>query len=393
MFRHNFKYSLKVLFKNKALIFWTFAFPIILGIFFNMAFSNIENSEKLKVIDIAIIDNQEFNENEIFKQVFQNLSDEKNEDRMFNTKYVSLEEAKEMLENEEITGYILFENKEAKITVGSSGVNETILRYVVDEIQSNSEIVQNLANKEIERNISENNFNINYEKIYTDLSELIEKQDVELNNISNKNLSYTMIEYYTLIAMTCLYGGTISMYITNYKLANMNSVGKRTSISPIQKGKMLLGSLLASYVIQLLGIAILFIFTVFVLKVDFGSNLPLIILLACVGSFVGLTLGVAVATLIKTNENTKIGILIAVTMLGCFLSGMMGITMKYVVDTNAPIINKVNPVSMITDGFYSLYYYDTLERYFFNVISLLIFSIVAIAISYRGLRRQKYDSI
>lgn len=393
MFRHNFKYSLKVLFKNKALIFWTFAFPIILGIFFNMAFSNIENSEKLKVIDIAIIDNQEFNENEIFKQVFQNLSDEKNKDRMFNTKYVSLEEAKEMLENEEITGYILFENKEAKITVGSSGVNETILRYVVDEIQSNSEIVQNLANKEIEKNISENNFNIDYEKIYTDLSELIEKQDVELNNISNKNLSYTMIEYYTLIAMTCLYGGTISMYITNYKLANMNSVGKRTSISPIQKGKMLLGSLLASYVIQLLGIAILFIFTVFVLKVDFGSNLPLIILLACVGSFAGLTLGVAVATLLKTNENTKIGILIAVTMLGCFLSGMMGITMKYVVDTNAPIINKINPVSMITDGFYSLYYYDTLERYFFNVISLLIFSIVAIAISYRGLRRQKYDSI
>ena len=80
-------------------------------------------------------------------------------------------------------------------------------------------------------------------------------------------------------------------------------------------------------------------------------------------------------------------------MLGCFLSGMMGITMKYVVDTNAPIINKVNPVSMITDGFYSLYYYDTLERYFFNIVSLLIFSIVAIAISYRGLRRQKYDSI
>ncbi len=53
---------------------------------------------------------------------------------------------------------------------------------------------------------------------------------------------------------------------------------------------MLLGSLLASYVIQLLGIAILFIFTVFVLKVDFGSNLPLIILLACMGSFAGLTL-------------------------------------------------------------------------------------------------------
>ena len=49
MFIHNFKYILKALFKNKMLIFWTFAFPIILGTFFNMAFSNIENSEKLDV--------------------------------------------------------------------------------------------------------------------------------------------------------------------------------------------------------------------------------------------------------------------------------------------------------------------------------------------------------
>ena len=80
-------------------------------------------------------------------------------------------------------------------------------------------------------------------------------------------------------------------------------------------------------------------------------------------------------------------------MLGCFLSGMMGITMKYIVDKNIPIINKINPASMITDGFYSLYYYDTLDRFFFNIISLLLFSIIMFIISYNGLRRQKYDNI
>ena len=99
--------------------------------------------------------------------------------------------------------------------------------------------------------------------------------------------------------------------------------------------------------------------------------------------------GIAVATLIKANENAKTGILIAITMLGCFFSGMMGITMKYII----PIINKINPAGMITDGFYSLYYYDTLDRYYFNIISLLIFSAFMIFISIRGLRRQKYDSI
>ena len=57
MFLHNFKYSLKTLFRNKTLIFWTFAFPIILGTLFNLAFKDIEKNEMLEIIDIAVVDN------------------------------------------------------------------------------------------------------------------------------------------------------------------------------------------------------------------------------------------------------------------------------------------------------------------------------------------------
>ena len=67
--------------------------------------------------------------------------------------------------------------------------------------------------------------------------------------------------------------------------------------------------------------------------------------------------------------------------------------MKYLFDKNIPIINLINPASMITDGFYALYYYDTLDRYFFNVISLIIVSLVMMGLSFISLRRQKYDSI
>lgn len=42
MFFHNFLYSLKVLFRNKPLMFWSFAFPIVLGLLFNLAFKDIE---------------------------------------------------------------------------------------------------------------------------------------------------------------------------------------------------------------------------------------------------------------------------------------------------------------------------------------------------------------
>ena len=87
MFLHNFKYAFKILFRNKTLIFWTFAFPIILGTLFNLAFSNISNSEKLDLINIAVIDNEEFNNNVLFKDSIKTLSDKNNSDRIFKTKF------------------------------------------------------------------------------------------------------------------------------------------------------------------------------------------------------------------------------------------------------------------------------------------------------------------
>ena len=393
MFIHNLKYSIKTLFRNKMLIFWTFAFPIIMATLFNMAFSNIENSEKLEIIDIAIVNNEEFKNNEIFKETFKSLSDEKNEDRLFNTQYVTEQKAKELLENDEISGYLILENEVPKIIVTTSGINETILKNVTEEIIQISEIVKSLAESEIKKEIMAGNYNIDYEKMYKEIIEKNQKEEAKIENISNKNLSYTMIEYYTLIAMSCLYGGILGMVAINQNLANMSNNGKRISIAPTSKGKLVFSSVIASYITQIIGLSLLFLYTIFVLKVDYGTNLPLIILLGLVGSFAGLSMGLAIGTVLKTNEGIKTGILISITMLGCFLSGMMGITMKYIIDKNVPIVNKLNPASMITDGFYSLYYYDTLDRYFFNITSLLIFAFIMIGISIFSLRRQKYDSI
>lgn len=393
MFIHNFKYSLKALLRNKMLIFWTFAFPIILGTLFKVAFSNIENSEKLDIINIAIVQNEEFENNEAFKTSFEKLSDENNEDRLFNTQYTTKKEAKDLLNKGEIIGYMELKQNRPVLTFVTNGIDETVFKHVAEEIVQTSDIIKQLSQTQIQKQIASGNYIINYDEIYNKAIEMAKEDNVELKNISNSNLSYTMIEFYTLIAMTCLYGGMLSMVSINQILANMSNKGKRIAVSPTKKSIIILSSLLASYIVQLIGLAILFLYTLFVLGVDYGSNTGLIILLAIVGSFAGLALGTFVGTIFKASENTKTGILIALTMLGCYLSGMMGITMKYVVDKNVPIINKINPASMITDGFYSLYYYDRLDRYWFNIASLLIFALILIVISFFSLRRQKYDSI
>lgn len=398
MFFHNFKYTLKTLFKSKMLIFWTYAFPLILGTFFYMAFSNIENSEKLEIISIALVETEE--ENRIYKEVFETLSTE-GENRIFTTQYLEEKEAKNKLSKKEISGYIVLE-KTPKIVVNQSGINETILKLVVEEIEEMTIISKNVLNIEmfkkmtLEKNrVSENQLDDYawYYEIYKKVMEVQNEYEANLQDVSNANLSYTMIEFYTLISMTCLYGGILGMVVINQNMPNMSNKGKRISISPLSKGKLIFSSVFASYIVQLIGLSLLFFYTVFVLHVEYGTNLPLIILLALIGSLSGLSLGIFVASILKTNENTKTGIMISVTMFGCFLSGMMGVTMKYIVDKNFPLLNKINPASMITDGFYSLYYYSTQSRFYFNIISLLVFSSILLFFATLSLRRQKYDSI
>jgi ABC-2 type transport system permease protein len=392
---HQFTYALKSLFRNKMLIFWTFAFPIIMAFFFNIAFSNIVEDEKLDVFPIAIVQNQEWNNDEIFQKSIEALGKENSEDRLFSLHYTANEqEAKKLLEDEEITGYLIVEKEDPKIVVKKSGIEETVFQNVIQEIEKQKNIVVDLITQKIEEQMKQGITTIDQEKIINEeVQSVQEKGTYTAQKNENNHLDYTMIEYYTLIAMACLYGAILGMTAINNLLANMSTKGMRVSVAPVKRMKMIISSSLAALVTQIIGLVLLFAFTLLIIKVDYGEKIFPIILLAFVGALAGLSLGVFVGTVLKRKEDTKMGILIAVTMLGCFFSGMMGITMKYIIDTTVPIINKINPASMITDGFYALYYYSGLERYWVNVISLVIFSIVLIALSTIALRRQKYDSI
>lgn len=379
MFIHNFKYSLKILLKNKSLLFWTFIFPIILGTLFKLAFSNIEKKETLSTFDIAIVENEEFKNNLMYKKTFEALGNPANDERLFNIKYVSLEQAKSLLENSSVVGYLILKDNEPTIYVNDSGINETVLKVTVEKITDKISIYQNLINQ-----------NVDIDAINSIVNEV--ENDIKINDISSNNLSYTNIEYYTLLAMTSLYGGLISMFLSNKHSANISSVGKRTSVSKLPKNKLILSNLLASYLVELLGLIIVYLYSLFILKVDFGTNNIYVILLLLTGGLCGLSIGTFIASF-KVSENSKTGILIAFTMISCFFAGMYGITMKYLVDKSLPFINKINPTGLITDGFYSLYYYESYSRYFTDIISLIIISVILVSISLISLRRNKYDSI
>lgn len=393
MFWHNFKYTLQIIFRDHALVFWTFAFPIILGAFFYLAFSNITSNESLNIINIAVVDNETWQNDQIFRPALDELSSDDSVDQLFHTQYVSRDTADQLLADGEISGYLLLEPTKAPsdpsaaisktpalntptIFADKSDINSTILQFAIESIAEQASIIETVAKEDSAR-----------------LAALAHAHVANLVDQSGSNLDYTMIEYYSLIAMSCLYGGLIGMVAVNQLLANMSTSGKRIAVSPASKSLLILGATLASYIVQLLGLALLFAFLIFVLHVDFGASLAPVVLLSLVGSFAGLTLGIFLASTVRSNPNLKVGLVLAITMTGCFFAGMMGPSMKYIIDTNLPLLNRLNPANLITDGFYALYYYDTLDRYWGNIITLVIISLVMLAVSVYSLRKEQYDRL
>ena len=229
MLLHNFMYSLLVLLRSRGLVFWTIAFPLIMAVLFNLAMSNIESSEKFQKIDIAVVQSEDYDNNMIFKNALEALS---GEDGLFRIKETDLKTAESMLNEKSITGYLTFSGDDVAVTVKNSGINETILCRVMNEIKSDSEIVVSGGTDVINQKIASGEFNINYEDIFREETEKLTGGELKFKDTSPAHMSYVMIEYYSLIAMACLYSGLLTIVLIDNKMPDISAVGKRCSVSP-----------------------------------------------------------------------------------------------------------------------------------------------------------------
>jgi len=378
MFAQIFINRLKCLLRDRETVFWTVAFPLVLSVFFNLAFSNLDKSETFNPVNVAVVNDENYQNNIFFKAALNEVS--KGDDRLFNLMEVTEEEAERLLSSNSIDGYITV-GSSLKLIVGKSGINQNIIKSFIDNYLHTFSTVNNILvkNPAGSRALFEN---LSQRVSYT---REVSPSSAAPNNVLNY--------FYTLIAMACFYGCFWGMREITDIQADLSSLAARINTAPVHKMKAFIYSLCASLLIHLVEMAILLSFLRFVLNVDFGSRTGYVILTVILGSIAGLSFGAFVSALVKKSEGFKIGIMIGATMIGSFLAGMMYQNMKYIVAKKVLLLSYLNPVNLLTDAFYCLYYYDTLKRYAINMGLLTIFIIVFWTGTYLVIRRRKYASI
>ncbi len=167
--------------------------------------------------------------------------------------------------------------------------------------------------------------------------------------------------FYNLLAMVSMYCGTAGCLIAIQNQGNMSAIGARKNVSPTHKLKDITGELAVNILFRFLCILISFAFIILVLRIPLNTRLPFALLAIFIGCTTGMTMGFFIGAIGNMSENVKTGLVMVITMGGSFLSGLMAGNMRIVVDTYCPVINRINPTALISDMFYSLAIYDSLE--------------------------------
>lgn len=378
----NFKYALLRLMRNKANLFWILVFPIVLGCFFKIAFSNITASESFHTIPVAVVEGNSADAT-AFHTMIEQLSGD-SEDAMLSATFCDDKKARTLLEKGKVDG-IFYTTDTVELVVNSdlsdASINQSILQSLLTQYYLNRDLIVQI--------LTTNPGNI--ESLVDSIGQSVDTRK-EVSLTRNNTDTYDQY-FYNLIAMACLYTamGGINLAINNS--ANLSSLAARKTIAPAKRAALIGTELLAIILFESLLNMVSFLFIVTVLGIHMTTHLGLAMLTILISTTFSITFGMFLGCVGPKSEGGKTGLMFAVVMPLCFLSGLMMGTMRMVVEKYAPFVNRINPAALISDSFYALNNYDTLTRYTGNILTLLLMTVLFLIISILVTRRKTYASL
>lgn len=378
MFLRLFSYRIRILLRNRSLLFWTLAFPIVLGLLFNLAFGNLDQITALESSTVGIVATDD-TQKESFEAV---LKEVKNDDEvLFKGRELSKKAAQQQLSEDKIAGYFEFTGTNIELFVSKSTVQQTILKELLNQYLQNSDKIETLMAagvlqpQEINQVLSQKNF--------------VAAEDV------SGNFNLKSFYFFTLVGMTIMYGFMWGLHNANDQQANQSPEGMRLCLIPRNKLLVSFANMLASFVLFLIQICLILLFYHFVYRVEFGNHWNYILLVSGLGAFTSISFGTLIGNLFaKLDFQQKISIGISISMIMSFLAGMMGSQgIKYWIDINLPLLGRINIVNLISESLYQLFYYQSLQPFYTNLVWLGGFGLLFVLVNYSFERKVQYDHL
>ncbi|MGI6105177.1 MAG: ABC transporter permease [Raoultibacter sp.] len=390
---NTFKYTVISLMREKNVLIWALAFPLVLATIFNFMFANLDEASNFEPIAVAVVKDQAYEDSHSFSQMIEVVSEE-GEDQFLKTTFVSSsEEAHALLKEQAIEGYLTIDDAgkpsyhvgTISSSMSSEKVNRTIVKNLLDTYLQYEVLITGIV-EENPRALEQ----------MGSVNELVKSEDFTAEIwVTDNEPSQTVRYFYALLGFSAIMASTIGLVAISATLSGTSALGARRNVGATSKATTLIATLLASWLLSFCCVLLGYLFIKYVFGVNFGDKDVACILAIAVASLVSTALGTFVGSF-RLSEGAKAGIM---TGLCCFLAlfaGLYGEASMQLADElsrTAPVLQMINPSKQIADIFYSLYYYDTYTQYFSVLITLLITAGVLFVAAAVVIRRQRHASL
>ncbi|AVM68042.1 hypothetical protein C3V36_01430 [Lachnospiraceae bacterium oral taxon 500] len=345
------EYTIKSMFREKAFVFWTILYPIILCSFFYLAFGSLLTEKPIRFAVGIGPDNE-------LKGILKNIE-------ALQLKEYPAEAAEDALKSGEIAAYV---TGDMEVLVAKSGVSQTAVQNIVTNLKQFFYLFEHGADPA----------GIDFDKTYIKMEQ--------------QRVSPYALMFYTLLGMVCFYGFFGGVQILDIFQADVSELGKRMTVSPIKKGPYIFSGLAVVVSLNLLANLLLIAYINWGLKIHLFTEYPASLGLIAAGNLVGITMGVWLGSNSRLSPQLKTGLGIGIPLFLSALSGMMSISIKTMIMRCLPWLDQINPVSIITSGLYRINLLGNYNYYGRGIFILLALSTMFALLSVRALRRRSYDS-
>ena len=363
--------------RRPSMLVWVFAFPVILSTIFVFMFSSLSTDGVPDAVRVAVVRDEAWDAS-TFSAVVDALSGASGEkagtdagadDALLEVHAAKDEKtAQKLLDRGDVLGiYAVDGQGEPSLTLAAtapSGLSQSVFEAdcsILDSIASsysqNAALIKTVAGEDPAA-LSDSG------RIERTLGLGADVKQVRLTHgTPDEGVRY----YYALLGMAALMAAQGAAVAVVELHPGESEVGARVCVSGTSRVRRFVGALAGSWVVSMLGLALAFAFMRLVAGVDFGGRDGLCVLGLATSSLLATGIGAAVGVLpLRGGIKARTGALTALSCLASLFAGLYGEGAMQLSDNLAravPISVWVNPARLITDQFYSLYYYDSLAPF------------------------------
>ena len=203
--------------------------------------------------------------------------------------------------------------------------------------------------------------------------------------------------YYALLGMASIFAAQLAGESVWHLQPTSSAAGARRTVSSTSRMRLLIPTIGACWAISTTFLAIAFGYICLTAHIDFSGREGLCLVGIAASSLLSCGIGALVGALPgRMGSDSRRGILTALTCLLSLFAGLYGEPTMDLADTIAqaiPAATWLNPVCLIRDLFYTVYYYDTLVPFALRLAACAGIAAVLLAVSTACMRRSAHEHL